>query len=649
MSNHNNVQDFSSPQELLKLLLSLDDNYENILALANKLLSQVETEHVTMEDKKYHVYSQVILECYKKIYNFQSNRWSSEARLPFEPSPDETPIKFTRQNAKGEPCEYSIYNEDQLDKSRAKDIVAERKNKKIRTSAELEVKILEFLSIYDGQFGGANIAKIFSGDETMKEIIESQHLVNFDFFGIVSATKINSILKMLNKMKALQQITNKNGKYYTLTKLSDKKNQEEDDPIFTQIVKLINSGENLFITGHAGTGKSYILNKIKNKFPKMAITSTTGIAAVNVRGQTIHSWAGVGVCRKPVSQIVQDILGKRQISRQIKNCKLLAIDEISMLDMRVIEYLDEVFKEVRANQKPFGGIQVIFIGDFFQLPPVESDTTANFCFESQVWKDFTLKNVLLTQNYRQSENNFITALANMRTNRLTTEDVEFFNSKNSAKSVEDEDILHIFPTNYEAENYNMRKFNAVMNATKSFSAYDTVARGSEWVADNLNEREKMTLEIFDKNCRVGKDVALKIDARVMLLVNMDFEKGLINGSCGVVEDFHDDSVLISFDNGETELIPRHKFEHYYNDKVVATRLQYPLKLAYGITIHKSQGMTLDKLVVDCARIFEKGQAYVAMSRVKTIAGLYLKNFNKSKVMVNEKVANFYDNMISELH
>ena len=130
----------------------------------------------------------------------------------------------------------------------------------------------------------------------------------------------------------------------------------------------------------------------------------------------------------------------------------------------------------------------------------------------------------------------------------------------------------------------------------------------------------------------------------MLLVNMDFNRGLINGSCGTIQSFNGSTITIKFDNGETADIPRHKFEYYYHDKLYAERTQFPLKLAYGITIHKSQGMTLDKLVVDCSRIFERGQAYVAMSRVKTLDGLYLRNFTKDKVMVDERVAEFYSNL-----
>ena len=179
---------------------------------------------------------------------------------------------------------------------------------------------------------------------------------------------------------------------------------------------------------------------------------------------------------------------------------------------------------------------------------------------------------------------------------------------------------------------------------KLFYAEDGVYRGSKLVTEGFTESENYILEIFSKNCRAEKEIALTLGARVMLLVNMDFNKGLINGACGVIQGFNQDTISIKFDNGIVSNIPKHKFEYYYNERVVAERMQYPLKLAYGITIHKSQGMTLDRLVVDCARIFERGQSYVAMSRVKTLEGLYLKNFEPEKVLVDNRVAEFYENI-----
>ncbi len=428
------------------------------------------------------------------------------------------------------------------------------------------------------------------------------------------------------------------------TKKTLKKENEEDDETYLKILTLLKNGENVFLTGFAGTGKSYILNKLKEYFKKkLTITSTTGIAAVNVKGQTLHSWAGVGLCRNTVYNTVEKIKKRPTQYRQIMNCKILAVDEISMLNIEAFEYINEVLREVRECNDPFGGIQVIFIGDFFQLPPVEKEgEIRHYCFDSPVWDKLGLKNVVLKKNYRQNEENFITALAHMRENCLEVEDIELL--KTRCVENEDADILHIFSTNEEANRYNFAKFNMIDEPVKLFYAENGVYRGSKLVTEGFTESENYILEIFSKNCRAEKEIALKLGARVMLLVNMDFNKGLINGACGVIQGFNQDTISIKFDNGIVTNIPKHKFEYYYNERVVAERMQYPLKLAYGITIHKSQGMTLDRLVVDCARIFERGQSYVAMSRVKTLEGLYLKNFEPEKVLVDNRVAEFYENI-----
>ena len=438
---------------------------------------------------------------------------------------------------------------------------------------------------------------------------------------------------------------------YEVVKTVPQAEKKEDDA-YSKVLALLQNGENVFLTGFAGTGKSYILNKLKGKLKKkLTITSTTGIAAVNVKGQTLHSWAGVGLCRNTISNTVEKIRGRKTQLSQILKCKILAVDEISMLNIEAFEYINEVLQILRESSKPFGGIQVLFIGDFFQLPPVEKNSgdgsfsnERKYCFDSPVRQDLELKNVVLKMNFRQNEENFITALAHMRENQLDNDDIKLLQSRCTDLDTYETNMLHIFSTNEEANRYNSIKFNMIDEPVKIFTAQDGVYRGNKLVSENLTESENYILEIFSKNCRAEKDIPLKLGAKVMLLINMDFNKGLINGACGFIQRFNENSIEIKFDNSETASIPRHKFEYYYNDRVVAERMQYPLRLAYGITIHKSQGMTLDKLVVDCSRIFERGQAYVAMSRVKTLEGLFIKNFEPEKVLVDSRVAEFYENL-----
>lgn len=482
--------------------------------------------------------------------------------------------------------------------------------------------------------------RISSRNEVCQYIIANQDQVNFD-------APFADIEKTVDPHKSSK---NKAKTQVVRVKEEEKKVENpqiilEENKDLKKINDFILNGDNVFITGFAGTGKSYILNKLKERYKKkLTITSTTGIAAVNVKGQTLHSWAGVGLCRNPINVTVDKIRKRPTQLRQIVNCKILAVDEISMLNVETFEYVNAVLKQIRENDKPFGGIQVVFIGDFFQLPPVEQSDgfERRYCFETQLWEDLNLKNVVLKKNFRQNEKDFIQALSNMRINRLTESDIDLLETR----CVDDnqDDVLHIFSTNDEANRYNAAKFNAIDKPIVEFKAKDGVFRGKKLEYNDFTPRESAILEIFNKNCRADRTVYLKKGCRVMLLVNMDFDRGLINGSCGVVQNINDDTINITFDNGVNTNIPMHEFEYYYNDKVVATRLQYPLKLAYGITIHKSQGMTLDKLVVDCRRVFECGQVYVAMSRVKTLEGLYLKNFDPSQVLADNKVARFYRNI-----
>lgn len=424
-------------------------------------------------------------------------------------------------------------------------------------------------------------------------------------------------------------------------------NPKEDLKDFNKIIKLINQGKNIFVTGNAGTGKSFLLNKLKEKFKKkLELTSTTGLAAVNIKGSTIHSWCGVGICKKPIQNCVDDILKRRTLVNKIRKCNLLAIDEISMLNGYSFNYIDQVLRMVRKENIPFGGIQVLLFGDFFQLPPVElNNNEKDFCFETQTWKDLNLKTVKLEKIYRQTDQSFIKVLNDIREGKINKKDIDLLKSREIDYDETDSSILHIFSRNDEANNYNMKKFNSINSEIHTFKATLGVYRGSNFITTNLTKQEEMSLNIFQKNCKVNDIASFKQGCRVMLLINLDFEKGLMNGSCGEIMSFNENSISVKFDNGIEKNIEKYEFEYYYNDTKIASMTQFPLKLAYAITIHKSQGMTLENVAVDCNKIFEEGQTYVALSRVKSLNGLYLKGFSEDKIKVNKKVIEFYRNLI----
>ena len=431
---------------------------------------------------------------------------------------------------------------------------------------------------------------------------------------------------------------------------------KDDDVVFNKVKQLLSDGDNIFITGGGGVGKSYLLNKLKNFYGELLVlTSTTGISAINIGGQTLHSWVGIGLGEKPVPDVIRKINRKSGIKAQIMNCKLLAIDEISMLDDYTMGYVDEVLQTIRHSTKPFGGIQLILVGDFFQLPPVMIGNRANsrsFCFKCKTWANLNLVTVLLKKVKRQSDKEFINALNNVRINKTSFEDLKVFYKRSYPQSfVPDKNILQIFGTNYDADAYNALCFKELDAKSYTYLANDVLYPNDEEDSEPINVTnltvkelsyiDKKCFDIFNKDCKAPKYLDLKVGCRVMLLKNVDVSCGLVNGLCGTVKFLSDRSILVNFDNGKLVKVEMEEFSYHQDGKLKIKRIQYPLRLAYGITIHKSQGMTFDKLVVNFNRIFAYGQGYVALSRTRNLDGLFIKGFNPAKIKANFSVLEFY--------
>ena len=337
-------------------------------------------------------------------------------------------------------------------------------------------------------------------------------------------------------------------------------------------------------------------------------------------------------------------------------CKMLAIDEISMLDNRTFEYISEVLKRIRKWDKPFGGIQVIIFGDFFQLPPVKIlEDGKDFCFKSKTWTDLELIPIVLTEVKRQTEKDLSDTLNNIRLGNTNPHNIELFYKCNVKPDyIVPKDVLQIFGTNIEADTYNNKCYNEIPNKAYDFESKDELFIYKEKSKDlisvinlkdtpeqTLNKYDLIALKRFNDDCKAPKTLSLKIGCRVMLLKNINVKKGLANGSCGTVIELTNDYIKISFDNGITTNIEPTEFEYIKEGLTKIRRTQYPLRLAYGITIHKSQGMTFDKLIVNFNRIFDYGQAYVALSRTRTAEGLIIKDFNPQKIIANKDVIEFY--------
>ena len=397
------------------------------------------------------------------------------------------------------------------------------------------------------------------------------------------------------------------------------------------------NGENVFITGQAGTGKSYLLNFLKTQLKDKIfyITATTGIASVNVGGTTLHSWAGIGVEDIPIEKIAQRILSPKgiQTRKRLQQTEILAIDEISMLSSITFEKVDKLLRIVRDKKEPFGGIQLILFGDFFQLPPVDCSI---FCFESDVWQEANIKTVILKETFRQRDENFLKLLEHIRYGTINKDDVLMLKSR---FAIQDSGVIKptILAThNITVEHINNTKLNDL--STQSFT-YEASFSGKD---DKI--------EMLKKNCIAKEILTLKVGSQVMMLKNTYQKDGIINGSNGTVIGFSIKKhyPIVLFDNGTELTITPDCWEisSYNHDsgelEILATMTQIPLALSWAITIHKSQGMTLDKAECDLKNVFTDGQVYVALSRVRTLDGLFIKSFDINRIKVNKRIVEFYN-------
>ncbi len=401
-------------------------------------------------------------------------------------------------------------------------------------------------------------------------------------------------------------------------------------------------GENVFVTGGAGSGKSYLLHFLKRNFSHLGleITASTGIAAVNIGGVTINSWSGIGLANLPVFEIINNLLSKKmsRVRRKIIKAKALAIDEISMISSDVFEILDQVFKVVRQNDLPMGGLQLVLFGDFLQLPPIQKDgREISFCFDSKAWKTLNLKVFALNKIFRQRDERFIRILNNLRLGKIEEEDVEILSSRINAK----DNNSAIRPTILTTHNYKVEKIN--QEELKKIPQLETVFQA-------IYSGDIYKIEFLKKNCIASDALKLKVGAQVMMIKNTYQKEGIINGSLGIVRDFSPKKnyPIVEFSNGKILSIAPEEWlvERFDEEKKAvvtdAALVQIPLVLAWAMTIHKSQGLTLDKISCDLSDVFADGQAYVALSRAVSLDGVFINSVNFNRIKSNADAVRFYE-------
>jgi energy-coupling factor transporter ATP-binding protein EcfA2 len=412
------------------------------------------------------------------------------------------------------------------------------------------------------------------------------------------------------------------------------------------VEKLVLEGQNVFLTGGAGTGKSFLLRHLikllqeKHGAERVGVTSTTGIGAIIIKGTTIHSFLRLGM----ISHLPEEILlRKAKTSENWRKIQVLIIDEISMLDGTIFEKLEKIARVIRWNDVPFGGIQLLLVGDFAQLPPVSKKIV--YCFEVSSWEKCINHSVNLTQVYRQKEDWFINCLEDIRFGTITKEKWEDMINRLTREPDWPDDGIEpttLFSTKAKVKEFNEKQTTKLFkNKSYSFSAHD-------------EERFPNSLKRLIKDCPAYSELELRVGTQVMLIVNKH-ELELVNGSQGVVVGFtREFSALflipypiVRFDNGEELVIKEHVWDKIegYNEKgqviISASRRQIPLIPSWAITIHKSQGQSIARLKIDASDCFANGQVYVALSRATNPQYLQIINSSYQKIKCDEKVANFY--------
>ena len=398
-----------------------------------------------------------------------------------------------------------------------------------------------------------------------------------------------------------------------------------------EALEILKMGYNCYITGAAGSGKTHLLNEyvkfLKQKGVDVGITASTGIAATHMGGTTIHSWSGLGIRDELTEYDLEDLESKKYIYERFKNTTVLIIDEISMLHHFRLDLIERIARHLKRNQLPFGGMQVILCGDFFQLPPVSrmGEKESHFSYKSETWKKLDLKICYLEEQYRQKDAKFLKILNDIRRNCISDETRECLKSRHNK-------VLDcaIEPTKLHTHNINVDTINdSELNKLKG-----------EMVTYNMESKgRKPLVEALKKSCLAQEMLRLKVGTKVMFVKN-NFEQGYANGTLGKVIECSVFGPKVMLLSGKIINVEKVTWMVEEEGKVKAQLTQYPLRLAWAITVHKSQGMSLDAVEVDLSKSFEKGMGYVALSRVRTLEGLRILGLNENALKVRDDVMEF---------
>lgn len=396
-----------------------------------------------------------------------------------------------------------------------------------------------------------------------------------------------------------------------------------------EALSILKLGVNVFLTGEPGAGKTHTINEyitwLRERGVDPSVTASTGIAATHVGGMTIHSWSGIGIKKNVSDYDIEMIQAREKTALRIVGAKILIIDEISMLDAATLDSVDRVLRNLRRrplmDEQPFGGLQVIFVGDFFQLPPVSRGEDVRFAFDSEAWKAANPVICYLSEQHRQEDEVFLDLLKAVRQNTVEPHHREVLRSRMAGEKKVKATRLHTH--NVDADRVNDESLAKVEGKSHVFHM---TSRGARALVETLKQ-----------NCLSPEMLTLKEGASVMFTRN-NFEVGYVNGTLGTVVGFEvNGNPIVKTKSGRRIEAAEGEWSITDGPKILAQVKQIPLRLAWAITVHKSQGMSLDAAVIDLSQAFEYGQGYVALSRVRSLEGLFLEGFNDRALMLHPAI------------
>ena len=400
-----------------------------------------------------------------------------------------------------------------------------------------------------------------------------------------------------------------------------------------EALDILKMGHNVFLTGAAGSGKTYVLNQyiafLKDGGVSVGVTASTGVAATHMQGMTIHSWAGIGIKADISSGDLTKMAKKSYLKKRFKHAKVLIIDEVSMLHHYRLDMVDRVCRAMKEDERPFGGLQVVLCGDFFQLPPISRGAEkARFVYHSDIWQDqdMDLKVCYLDEQHRQSDDELLNVLNDIRGNKVTDATLNPLRKRYKKEISGEVEPTKLYTHNSDVDRINERALDKLDGAEET---YEMTSTG----------KQKL-VEVLMKSCLAPEILRLKKDAAVMFVKN-NHDKGYVNGTLGTVVDFDDfGSPVVRLRDGVEVTATPESWTIEEDGKVLAEISQIPLRLAWAITVHKSQGMSLDAAEMDLSKSFEPGMGYVALSRVRTLEGLRMLGWGERAGEVNEEVLAF---------